>query len=68
LEIAQSMTPSNPDVSEAKQREVRNLYKDILNTEDLSKFEVNELLEVLQHDSLLERFAYRKQNGMASRR
>ena len=40
------------------------LYKEILNVKDLSEVETITLLNQLQPDSLLERFAYRKQAGM----
>jgi len=42
-----------------------SLFKDILKIQDLSEVGVDELLQVLQPDSLLERFAYRKRGGHA---
>jgi hypothetical protein len=39
-----------------------------MNTNDLSKYETNEFLAVLQHDTLLERFAYRRENRTGGNR
>jgi hypothetical protein len=44
--------------------EIIGLYKSILNNNDLSEVGVDELLHILQPDSLLERFAYRKRGGV----
>lgn len=43
-----------------EQKEIRQLYCEILGTDDLSTKQVPELLELLQPDSLLERFAAKK--------
>ena len=40
----------------------------ILNTNDLAEVSIDDLLGALKHDTLLERFAYRKQNGMGGSR
>jgi len=39
-----------------------------LETEDLTQFNLEDFHQILQHDSLLERFAYRKQTGMVNRK
>lgn len=44
--------------------EIKTLYKEILKINDLSECDVAQLLEILQPDSLLERFAYRRKAGM----
>lgn len=49
-------------------RQIQGLYKEILETDDLSTFSIQELHEVLKHESLLERFAYRKVSGMTNRK
>lgn len=64
IEIAQGLhTKETAKVGESQQKEVRRLYKEILG-QDLSEVDLKDLLKVLQPDSLLERFAYRKQAGM----
>ena len=66
LEIAQGINSKETQaVSEMKQREIRQLYKEILGVPNPAEVDIGELLRVLQPDSLLERFAYRKQAGMA---
>ena len=67
IEIAQGKTPKG-DIPESKQAEIKRLYKIILNTNDLASLSIDDLAGALDHDSLLERFAYRKQNGMAGNR
>lgn len=54
------------DTTPKAREEVIKLYKEILMTGDLSDVGVDELLNVLQPDSLLERFAYRKRAGLAA--
>lgn len=46
--------------------DIIRLYKNILDTDDIHSKDMNELLQVLQPDSLLERFAFRKKAGLAS--
>ena len=41
-------------------QEIRQLYMDILETTDLSKVKLEELMNVLKPESLFERFAARK--------
>lgn len=66
LEIAQGINSKETQaVSEMKQREIRQLYKEILGVPNPAEVDIGELLRVLQPDSLLERFAYRKQAGVA---
>ena len=55
-------------LSDQKFRDIQSLYKQILDVEDLREVELDELRNVLKPDSLLERFAYRKQTGMTNRR
>lgn len=43
--------------------EIISLYKQVLNINDLGEADINDLLNILQPDSLLERFAYRKRNA-----
>ena len=40
------------------------LFKEILETETVKEIEINVLLDQLQPDSLLERFAFRKGAGL----
>ena len=57
-----------PEVSETKAREIISLYKSVFETDNLSSYQIEELYSVLKPDSLLERFAYRKQTGTQNRR
>ena len=64
IEIGQGMQiKDSQEITEAQQRNIRQLYKEILDVDDLSKCELNDFMKVLQPDSLLERFAYRRQAG-----
>jgi len=54
----------NPDLTEIDTKEIKQLYKEILGEPDLAKVEVSTLLDLLQPDSLLERFAAKKANGV----
>ena len=49
-----------------EQKEIRQLFKEILNEEDLTKCDVPQLLQLLQPDSLLERFAAKKANNVTA--
>jgi len=51
--------------SHPKKQEIQTLFKQILGVDSLAAVEIAELHAVLQPDSLLERFAYRRQTGMA---
>jgi hypothetical protein len=63
MEVAQSLTNSHTrDISENDKREIRNLFMEVLDTKDLSSMDVKQLHGALQPDSLLERFAARKEN------
>jgi len=46
-------------IPQSSQQEIRELFKCILE-EDPAEVEIQRLLTILQPDSLLERFAYRK--------
>jgi len=63
IEVAQGVHV-NDAVSEQKQREIKNLFKEILEKDDLSNVTPAEFLACLQPDSLLERFAYRHQGAI----
>ena len=65
LEVAQGMsTAETKNVKDQDSSEIKSLYKEILGVDSLGDCEITELLKVLQPDSLLERFAYRKAAGM----
>ena len=65
VEIAQGVkTAETKKVSEEDQKQIIQLYREILEVNDLSEVQTIALLNQLQPDSLLERFAYRKQAGM----
>jgi hypothetical protein len=65
IEIAQGISYEalSERVPAPSRIEIVSLYKQVLDVEELSKCEVGELLRALRPDSLLERFAYRKQTG-----
>lgn len=63
IEVAQGMNVH--DASDQQKREIITLYQEILSVETLKGVEVDVLASTLKPDSLLERFAYRKQAGMA---
>lgn len=61
IEIAQNIHNGETEaVPEIVQREIKNLYKEILQVKDLGECDISELHEALKPDSLLERFAFRK--------
>lgn len=68
LSIGQGNTPKQDNVkhaiSDQDVRDIRKLFMDVMGTDDLSKKSVSDLLNMLQPDSLLERFAYKKANNM----
>jgi len=51
--------------SQKEQQDVKDVFMEILNLTDLSKATVKDLHEALQPDSLLERFAAKKANGIS---
>ena len=51
--------------SSADQKEIQALFKSCLGVNDISKVSMAEMLQVLQPDTLLERFAARQAGGMA---
>ena len=64
IEIAQNIHNAETEaVPEILQREIKNLYKEILQVKDLGTCDISELLKAIQPDSLLERFAFRKAGG-----
>jgi len=61
IEIAQGhLSKDTQKIPQTQQNEIRELYKVILEVNDLSEIDIQKLLQTLQPDSLLERFAYRK--------
>jgi len=66
LEVAQGRKVDG--ISDTKYREIVSLFKQVLQTDDLNSFTLDELHSCVQADSLFERFAYRKVNGVASRK
>ena len=67
IEIAQGIqSKETAKLPEMIHREIKTLYKEILEVSDLSDVPVDVLHKTLQPDSLLERFAYRKQAGMGN--
>lgn len=66
LEIAQGIsTDESREAGDIIRTEIINLYKVILNVSTLADVDISDLLTILQPDSLLERFAYRKKAGMS---
>lgn len=53
-------------IKESEQREIKELFQEILKTNDLQKFNIKELVKVLEPDTLLERFAARKANQVGA--
>ena len=51
-------------MNETDKMKIRQLYEEILDTRKLADIELSEFWRALQPDTLLERFAYRKQAGM----
>lgn len=64
IEVGQGLKIKSDVVNEIDQKMIRVLYKEILQVDDLTQVPISELRNALQPDSLLERFAYRKQAGM----
>ena len=65
LAIAQGINSSaSADIPETEIMEIRSLFKQLLDKDNLSGIEVPELLQVLQPDTLLERFAAKKANNL----
>lgn len=63
VEIAQGITTDlTVECPKHVHEDIIILYKDILEVDDLKQVDINTLLETLQAESLLERFAYRKAN------
>lgn len=61
IEVAQGMSSvAAAEMPKHDYSKIINLYQIILEVDDLKTVDINTLLECLQPDSLLERFAYRK--------
>jgi hypothetical protein len=60
------MKTSNDTITDMQRLEIIKLFKDIMNVDDLKDVGVEELLQVLQPEKLLERFAYRKRGGVGA--
>ena len=67
MEIAQGLKTANTrGINEIEQNQIRELYKEILEVNDLSKCKVDQLMQVLKPESLFERFAARKANKISA--
>ena len=67
IEIAQGFkTENTQEVPSNDQEAVKQLFREILETETVKEVEINVLLDQLQPDSLLERFAFRKAGALGS--
>lgn len=65
IEVAHKINSSKTsNISNETQEEARNLFRDLLEIDDLHDVTVGDLKEILQPDALFERFAYRKANGL----
>lgn len=66
IEVAQGVnSKASVDISAPQKTEIRQLFSDVLEC-DPAEVDIQTLLKVLQPDSLLERFAYRKQANMGT--
>jgi Ca2+/Na+ antiporter len=66
IEIAQGLKSPDKKIKESEQREIRDLFLDVLETKDISDYSIKELVKVLEPDTLLERFAARKENKVGA--
>jgi len=67
LEIAQGMKNiDSKKIKESEQREIRELFLDVLECKSLSDLSIKDLMKVLEPDTLLERFAARKANQLGA--
>lgn len=65
IEIAHKISSDKSnEISKETQEEIRNLFRDLMEIDDLHDITVGDLKEILQPDALFERFAYRKANGL----
>lgn len=65
IEIAHKInSDKSSEISKETQEEIRNLFRDLMEIDDLHDITVGDLKELLQPDALFERFAYRKANGL----
>jgi len=64
IEVAQGINSNNTaQISEQTKKEIRDLFCQIHQVDKVSEIAVNDLLESMQPETLLERFAYRKRNA-----
>lgn len=54
-------------MSNEQKKEIKQLFCEIFEVSDLKEIPVGDLLAALQHENLLERFAYRKRNAANSK-
>lgn len=65
VEVAKGIAnPETHDMPESKKNDIIILYTDILGGKNPAEAEVEDLLNILKHNTLLERFAYRKHAGL----
>lgn len=64
IEVAQGM-PAKESIgmTDDQKKEIKKLFQEIFETNDLKQIPINEMVEALQPDQLLERFAYRNRNN-----
>lgn len=68
IEVAQGiMGRDQISMSEEQKKEIRQLFCEIFEVQDLKEVPISDLLGALQPDKLLERFAYRKRNAANSK-
>jgi hypothetical protein len=64
IEVAQGLTAKSAvGMTEDTKVEIRNIYSEIFEVNDTKEIPLNDLLDALQPEKLLERFAYRKRNA-----
>jgi len=63
IEVAQGM-PAKESIgmNDDMKKEIKRLFCDIFETNDLKEIALNDMMATLKHDQLLERFAYRKRD------
>lgn len=68
IEVAQGIIGKDQiSMSEEQKKEIRQLFCDIFEENDLKLVPITDMLNALQPDKLLERFAYRKRNAANSK-
>lgn len=63
IEVAQGL-PAKESIgmTDDMKKEIKRLFCEIFETNDLKEISINEMMSTLKHDQLLERFAYRKRD------